>query len=207
MRGLIWKDILLMRKTLKLAAVYMAVMALMLFRSEGVDFAAMLIILIASTIGMGLFNYDESAYAYIRALPVNPRQIVTARYAVLLGIDAAGMIIGMGITAVTGEEVAEVFISALTLVIVMVGLSAPLIYRFGSGKGRVVMLSIVGGVVGVWFFMMNFVREGMVGALSNLEAFLDAHAALVCAGGAGVCIGILLASWLISCRIVSRKEA
>ena len=209
MKGLILKDLLSLRKTLGFLAVYMVIFPALIFQGGGADFAALIVLVFASTAGMGLYSTDESAHAYpyIRALPVSPRQIVTARYATQLGIDLVGVMIGLAITLITHGAVAEFLMSALVMVMLLVCLSAPLMYRFDSSRGRLAMLAVTSGAIAVGFVLAKTVFSGAAIEWTAIDAFIDGHLLGMFALTLVLFALILAISWTLSCQIVRKKEA
>lgn len=208
MKGLIWKNLLALRKSLALAAAYLLLISCLAFQSNGADFAPMMVMVFVGAMGMGLFNADEAAHTqvYIRALPVSTRQIVTARYVTLLSIDAVGVLAGLTLTVLAGASVPEFLVGALVVIVLLMGVNVPLMYRFGSNKGRLALLAVAAGVIACGFMLAGFLH-GPEPDLTAIDAFITAHVMPVFLGVIAACAALLVVSWLISCRIVARKEA
>lgn len=164
MRGLMLKDLLVMRKNGSML-VFALLPSFLFLLNGGLDMFAMMIMLLCCSMGLGFYNYDETAKAtsFIRALPVNARQIVTARYVSQLALCFMGMIIGVCVTLAAGAGTIQFLAGAMAMITVCVGLASPLMYRFGTTNGRLVMMGVTFGTVALGFLLVRLMNTELVG--------------------------------------------
>ena len=216
MRGLIVKDMLIMRKNLRTYAVFMGfyliMSALDLF---SISFTTAIIQIIVMMLPMGAFSYDEMAKwdRYAMSLPTGRRAVVGGRYcfALILALGAAlyGLLVSVVLSILSSQDA---MMENLLTVLVSLGLGLlycdillPLCYKLGPERARpymylVVFLPVIllfgGAQLGMFdaldlSFLNRMPEAVLVGAFS--------HAALIPLLGLGL-------SYLISCRIIEGKE-
>ena len=155
MTGLILKDFLVLKKTLRYYVFLMAVYALFAFTGT---FTYSIISGFAVMLGamgpMSAFAYDEQARwdRFAGASPVGRKGVVTARYLfalILLGVGGiAAALVSLGVTWFGKAEVSVWWEPlAVSAAICLVGLLLdsvilPVIFKFGSEKSRVISMII-----------------------------------------------------------------
>ena len=225
MRGLILRDVFALRRQAALWAFYVIVCAIWLLQSAS-EIAAMVFMVFACTTGLGLFNTDEASGSlyYIRALPVSAREIVTARYIVQLSLGAIGLAMGAAIAVICGAGLLQFLAGAVAMLVMFVGVASPLMYRFGSTKGRLMMLISTFGVLGLGFLLVQIMRTGIVSVdeaqvhiLANavgspdgravyiaIDGWIESHQTLFAGGFLALAFAFVAVSWAISCHIVGK---
>ena len=216
MRGLIVKDMLVMRKTLRTYALfllfYLVMSALDLF---SISMTTAVIQIIVMMLPMGAFSYDEMAKwdRYAMALPVGRRAVVAGRYcfALILGLGAAlyGLVVCVLLSIFSGQDA---MMENLLTVLVSLGLGLlycdillPLCYKLGPERARPYMYLVIFLPV---ILLFGGAQLGLFDALDL--SFLDrmSQGALVGSFSLTAVIPFLAmgVSYLISCRIVEGKE-
>ena len=166
MIGLMRKDLFVADKSGRMLLV-MAVIFSMIpsMGSFGATYAMMLALMMPLT----SIAYDERCKwdKYAAMLPYTPGQIVWSKYLLsyfytLLGggiIVLGTFLRGVTTGAADWKETAElaVLMGVVMLFIMAVGL--PVIYRFGSEKGRLAMIVVMGFGVGVAFGIINVLKK------------------------------------------------
>lgn len=215
MTGLILKDILVMRKTLKTYALflafYLAMAALGMF---DLSIVTAMINVIVMMLPIGAFSYDEMAKweRYAVSLPLGRRALVSARYlfALLMALGAAAFgLLACVLMSILGHgDLTE----CLAIVLVSMGtglfiadILLPLSYKLGPERARPYLYAVV--------FLPFIALFGAykLGFLASVD--LSRIDALPSAGILGVFALVPLAalaglgiSYLISCRIMGGKE-
>lgn len=216
MIGLVWKDFLVMRKSLRSYAMFLvfyAVLAVMGMFDLAIVTAMIQVILLMLPIGA--FSYDEQARwdRFAPVLPLSRRQIVGARYlfTLLLALAAAvvGLVTGMALSFTAGplawmENLLTVLV-ALGAGLFIVDVLLPLCYKLGPERARPYLY----GVVFIpWLLLfgaykLELIRDFDLTALERLSQpsvfLLFSLIPLTALAGLGV-------SFLISCRIMEKKE-
>lgn len=219
MTGLILKDFLVLKKTLRYYVFLMAVYALFAFTGT---FTYSIISGFAVMLGamgpMSAFAYDEQARwdKFAGASPVGRKGVVTARYLfalILLGVG--GIIAALVSLGVTWFGKAEVSVwwepLAVSAAICLVGLLLdsvilPVIFKFGSEKSRVISMIIFVACFGGMALLSYLDGYGSLD-LSGLERTVAALPPAVLL--AAPVVLILLLFWLsyrISVGIYLKKE-
>lgn len=211
MKGLILKDLLCMKKSalsyLLVAGIYMLITA---FGGWDLSMFAVFLVVLVSMLPFSCFSYDRAAKwdLYGLALPVSRRQIVLARYLMLvtMSVLAAALALAFGAAmAVCGQTIAwgEYLASAGGALIGGVLLNAlllPLLYRFGAERARVLFFGVLGAFALVIVILAKF-----------LDDFAQQHAVSVpvtalLAAIAVVTVVLLVISYFVSVRIYQRRE-
>ena len=154
MRGLIVKDMLVMRKTLRTYAVfllfYLVMSALDLFP---ISFTTAIIQIIIMMLPTGAFSYDEMTKwdRYVMALPVGRRAVVGGRYcfALILALGAAlyGLVVSVLLSIFSDQDA---MMENLLTVLVSLGIGLlycdillPLCYKLGPERARPYMYLVI----------------------------------------------------------------
>ena len=210
MSGLIWKDLMVLRKTLKTHGLfflfYFLMAAVGLFN---ISFVTAVLQLIVIMLPMSAFAYDEQAKwdRYAIALPLGRRRVVAARYLftlLMVLIAAAFSLLTCTVISITGnglflENLAAV-LTTLGLGLLVADLLLPLNYKLGPERSRpylyaivfLPVIALVGAAQLGWLDWLDQVPESYVISLFALAALLPL-------------LGFPV-SWLVSCRIMERKE-
>lgn len=210
MSGLIWKDLMVLRKTLKTYGLfflfYFLMAAVGLFN---ISFVTAVLQLIVIMLPMSAFAYDEQAKwdRYAIALPLGRRRVVAARYLftlLMVLIAAAFSLLTCTVISITGNglflETLAAVLTTLGLGLLVADLLLPLNYKLGPERSRpylyaivfLPVIALVGAAQLGWLDWLDQVPESYVISLFALAALLPL-------------LGFPV-SWLVSCRIMERKE-
>lgn len=216
MTGLIWKDLMVSKRSLK---AYLGVMIfyaiLTIIDVFNVAFVTAFISIMLIMLPIAAFSYDEQAKwdRYAMALPVGRNKVVGARYLftllIVLGALAFSLVVGV-IVSVTGKgDLLEVLVSSLSTLaigLLIADILLPLCYKMGPERARpylyaLVLLPVLG------LFLAN--RMGVHIDTSWLDRLAQSSPAALlglCALPLLAALGLMLVSYLISCRIAAGKE-
>lgn len=154
-KGLIIKDLFELKSYKKFIIIFMIISAISVFsRSNPSETISLFAVM--TTIGFGMFSlatfsYDEISKSdkYITTFPLTRKQIVLARYILVIGATILGSIIGFVLGLIVSLAINHTFPNMYEeLCIVMGGIfgiafieavQVPSIYKFGSEKGRMVL--------------------------------------------------------------------
>ena len=210
MSGLIWKDLMVLRKTLKTYGLfflfYFLMAAVGLFN---ISFVTAVLQLIVIMLPMSAFAYDEQAKwdRYAIALPLGRRRVVAARYLftlLMVLIAAAFSLLTCTVISIAGNglflETLAAVLTTLGLGLLVADLLLPLNYKLGPERSRpylyaivfLPVIALVGAAQLGWLDWLDQVPESYVISLFALAALLPL-------------LGFPV-SWLVSCRIMERKE-
>ena len=214
MRGLIVKDMLIMRKNLRTYAVFMGfyliMSALDLF---SISFTTAIIQIIVMMLSMGSFSYDEMSKwdRYAFSLPLGRRAVAGARYLFALSLALFAALFGLVSCLVLSaffhdpnlvENCLTVMVS-LGLGLLYCDILLPLTYKLGPERARpyfylVIFLPII--------LLVGASKLGMLDGLSFLEQIPEATAIAFALLLPLLPLLGMVVSYLISCRILERKE-
>lgn len=214
MTGLLLKDILVARKTLKtyvlIIALYMGMTAIGIFN---IAMMAAMTQMVVMMLPISAFSFDEQAKwdQYALALPVKRSSIVAARYGYVLimifGATAFGLLSVVAASFSAEAKLSEGIFSIMTtlsLGIFVTDFLLPMSYKLGAERSRpylylIIFLPIVGvvaaGKLGLLDFLSPLLDSLSIGTMISYFSLLP----LIGLVGLGV-------SFLVSCRIVAGKE-
>jgi len=155
MTGFILKDLLTLRRYIKLIALAIAVFAVMTWYLDNAAVVSAMIAVQFAVLPVTSFAYDQQAKweLFAQTLPVSRREIVASKYVLSIAFIALGTIIGVGLALVVGLlkgepagprdlALAGGFIMAASMFFLSVMI--PLIYKFGVEKSRFMLLAVAG---------------------------------------------------------------
>ena len=215
MTGLIMKDLLVMRKALKTYSLFLAFYLLLAIMGVfDISLVTTMINVIIMMLPIGAFSYDEAARwdRYAMTLPLSRRRIVGARYrfTLLMALIAAafGLVAGIFISiagnAILVESLAAILVS-LGVGLYIADILLPLSYKLGPERARPYLYLVV--------FVPTIVLFGgyKLGLLDSLDLswinhLPDAGILLLFSLVPLTALAGLVTSFLISCRIMEKKE-
>lgn len=216
MTGLILKDFLCLRKTLRSYLLISAMYAAIAFSGAWPpSIVGTLMVVMVAILPMNVFSYDQQARwdIYGLALPVGRTKTVAARYVCVLLL----ILFSVGLTAASGaalyiagriEDTAEFIISCAVLGLMAVLLNAallPFLYKFGPERARMMFFGSIGALVlAGWLFLIPL---GGLNYLKTIEAAPTAaqvYAIPFIAAAAGVVL--LVISFLLSRHFYGAKD-
>ena len=190
MTGLMMKDALVMRKTLRLYALFLLFYSgLAVLGVFPMSMALAMVEVIVMVLPISSFSYDEAAKwdRYAAVLPVGRTAVVKARYLFLLLVLLATLLVSMGL----GLMIADIML--------------PVVYQLGPERARPWMYVIIFAPIVV---LLGGAKLGLFDGIDL--SWLDQLPELAVLGVFALVplvplVGMLLSCW-ISCRIYARKE-
>ena len=217
MTGLILKDLLILRKTLRSYLFMLIVYAGIAFTGVwSADIVGVLLVVMVVMLPMNVFAYDKQAKwdTYGLALPVGRTKTVAARYLCVLLL----CLLSVGLTAILGvmlyaagrvEEPVEFLVSCSVMGLMSVLVNAimlPFLYKFGPERARMMFFGIMGGIV-----LLVVAALFPLGGLAWLKALelaepTPAQAAAIPAIAAVAGLALLAVSFLLSRHFYGSKD-
>lgn len=208
MLGFIKKDLLLVKANLRSLLVVFVMFVILSFQgSFDLNF---IIPFMAVMLFISTFSYDDfnKWNTYACSLPAGRRNVVLGKYlasfilALLSSLVGVVLSILLGITKNNLDMMSILTNLAGTLcgVILIIAVLYPLIFKFGSEKGRIFMFVVVFLIFAVGGLLANFVD---MNAFMNLVHYIDTYWYVLVP-----ILGILFVggSYLLSKRIYLKKE-
>ena len=217
MTGLILKDFLILRKSLRSYLLILALYTAIAFSGVwSADIVGVLMVVMVSLLPMNVFAYDKQCSwdTYGLALPVGRTKTVAARYVCVLllcvGSVALTAITGMALYAAGRMDAPVEFLLTCSLMGLMAVLAnaimLPFLYKFGPERARMMFIAIMGGI-----FLLLLAAVFPLGGLEWLESLELSEPTLgqmailpFLAGAAGLVL--LAVSFLLSRHFYGQKD-
>lgn len=215
MTGLMIKDALVMRKTLRLYALFLLFYSgLAVLGVFPMSVALAMVEVIVMVLPISSFSYDEAAKwdRYAAVLPVGRTAVVKARYLflllVLLAAAAIGLVGSILASLLAREDLGELLATLLVsmgLGLMIADIMLPVVYQLGPERARPWMYVIIFAPIVV---LLGGAKLGLFDGIDL--SWLDQLPELAVLGVFALVplvplVGMLLSCW-ISCRIYARKE-
>ncbi len=204
MKGLLFKDLIQAAKYCRINFIISLIFVAMALLNENNIFFLFYPCLMAGTIPMTLYSYDERENwnDYCKILPYKPADIVSVKYitGIILTVLSV-LVIALAETAgmlykenFSFDMLLTIIIAALSISLVSPSLMMPFVFKLGAEKGRTAYFFAI--VLAGSFF-------GVIQTFLSDEALPDLQTVLtMAAAGAAVLYAL---SWLISIKIYEKK--
>lgn len=205
MNGLIRKDLYVADRTGRLLMILALVLSLV--PSMG-SFGSTYAMMMALMIPLNAIAYDEKCKwdRYAAMLPYRIGQLVWSKYLLsylytLLGgsiIVLGAFLRGVTTGAADWKETAEMSVLLAVVMLFITALGLPMLYRFGSEKGRLAMILCMGAGVGA--------AMGLMGIFGELPKMPELPMPLVIAGVAVLAAGATWLSFRLSVHFYRKRQ-
>lgn len=183
MKGLLVKDLLLMKVQKKFFFLILAVSIFMALSMKDISFVAPYMSSLLSIFALTTISYDEldNGYAFLFTLPVSRKTYVLEKYCLtgLLSICsiALSLIITVGIGALRHlppqTDLLQFAVIQFLAILLLVSVMLPLQIKFGAEKGRLVLISIIGVLFALGFAVKNLAKIQDFDLLFVITAFIE----------------------------------
>ena len=209
MLGLIKKDLLVMKNNLKYFLLMILVFAFFSRESNIIYFIS---IFISIMIFITTFSYDDynKWNTYAITLPLSREKIVLAKYLTSLLLMVGTVLITFLLSFVIGtinhsfdfDEVFPMLFGGLFALVLLQSFMYPLIYKFGTEKGRIGLFVGVFAVSGLVGYLVNRVKIDTT-ALTGFIQFFNQYGILLLSIAMVI---LFVGSYFVSKRIYLKKE-
>ena len=211
MKGLLMKDLAFVKLQAKSMIIIFLLVVFMLLQGSNFEFVIVYANIIFTMFVVTTINYDyfENGCAFLMTLPISRKMYVSEKYVLAFLAAGCGLIadvIFMMIVHFLKEEYVfgmDNLIFALAYVLgslVFVALMLPIELKYGPEKARIAMIVVVAII-----FAGVFVFAGM-GPEEPVERLLSFTKVQLLGLSAVVVIGLLGVSYIISCKVMEKKE-
>lgn len=161
------------------------------------------------------FSYDDfdNGMAFLMSLPSGRKDYVRAKYLFTILLIAGGWLVGAFMRLIlyalrfSMAEYMEILPSEpiyMLVCLIYTGLTFPALIRFGAEKGRNVAFSLLAvASIGVYLFFQTDLRIPILNMFDQLSGVSAVTALLLITA---VCILVQFVSYLVSVRIIMKKE-
>ena len=209
MLGFIKKDLLVMKNNLKYFLLMILVFA---FFSRESNIIYFIPIFISIMIFITTFSYDDynKWNTYAITLPLSREKIVLAKYLTSLLLMVGTVLITFLLSFVIGtvnhsfdfDEVFPMLFGGLFALVLLQSFMYPLIYKFGTEKGRIGLFVGVFAVSGLVGYLVNHVKIDTT-AFTGFIQFFNQYGILLLSI---VMVVLFVGSYFVSKRIYLKKE-
>ena len=215
MKGLFLKDVALMKNQLRSIWIVAIVAVFMMIINNDATFPVVYSIVLTGMIGMGSISYDafDNGNAFLFTLPITRKQYTLEKYLFILASVAAGTVLAFLFVAAdsirNGYNMfsSDAFFFVLECVfgvLIFMALLLPIELKFGPEKGRIAMVAIFAVIVAVIFVLNEML--GDIDVMPLLVKLEQLTTSMIFGVSFLVCAVFLIVSYLISCKIMEKKE-
>ena len=212
MCGLIWKDFLVLRKTLRLYVLFLlGYLGMALLGIFDLTFVTTFCSVILMILPISAFSYDEFARwdRYARTLPLSTRQLLGGPslfvLLLMLAVAAIGAVSAVLLSFTGSVDLWESLgtqLVSLGAALFIVDVMFPLNYRLGPERARPFLFA----VTFLPFILLFLLAKADILDLSFLDRLQPSQAAAGFALVPLAALAGLAVSFLVSCQVAERKE-
>lgn len=208
MLGLIKKDFLIIKSSLKLVIIMLLVFFLMTLQGQfDISFIP---IFITVMLFMSTFSYDEynNWDAYAITLPNGRKNIVKSKYIASLLLTLLSIVITILLNCLVGiinnsldfEKFLTTLLASIFAISLIQAIMYPLIFRYGIEKGRIGLFILTFAIIGIITLFTTVLK---VEVPTNIITFFNSYWFVILPI---ILVIILLTSYKISEKIYLKKE-
>lgn len=172
MIGLVLKDLINLKRFVKIFGIYILVYGFMAFTQKEASLFTSIFTILLSILTLSSYSYDEAAKwdVYALTMPVTREDIVRGKYVLMLLLATLGYVFSTIFTIVLnymlGVEnlflgVESSFIAA-SVIVFFYSIILPLITKLGVEKARIIFFAVYMIPVGIGYLIKNVVNAGRV---------------------------------------------
>lgn len=202
MKGLLYKDFLLMLKVCKSYLLIMAVFSVVGCFSQSYGFMGAVF---STVIPLTLIAYDEHDRwdVYFQTLPVTKSDYVCAKYLTGFIMNAISILVFIAAKLLYPNSRENVFIYAaviLSVSLIIQSFSLPVVFKYGSVKGRIVNIILVVAVCVFCSLAFSGLEYTDIVNISSGSQTIGAAIISIIAAA------IYALSWLVSIKVYKKRE-
>lgn len=217
MTGLILKDMINLKKNLKIFAVLTAFYAFLAYSSSDVSFFSSIFTLLFAVLTLSLYSYDEAVKwdTYALTMPIYKENIVQSKYIMMLLLTIVGALLGTAISAFIdiilreGDNFPTIIRSCslgAAVVVLFYSITLPFITKLGVEKARLVFFAVYIIPFAIYFFIHKGIENGSMKLSDSLKDVISIFIKNVVFILPLVVLAALIISYNISVRIFQKKE-
>lgn len=207
MRGLILKDLFILKQNYKTFFVLIIFFILAMFQNSSAASFTSVINAVFTMMITTTISYDNLAKwdKYALTMPITRKEMVLSKYICSIIFNLIGLVLGIVIVFAMGIirnnlNITEIFISAISSAIVMIifiSLMFPLVYKFGVEKFRIFLILIF--MIPVFFILA-------LSNMTNVGKLIDKWLIYIIISVPVIAVIGFVLSYFISIKIYENKE-
>lgn len=207
MKGLLLKDFTLLFKVCKSFLIIMVVFFVIIPFSDSYSFLNYYLIILSAMIPFTLIAYDEKEKwdVYVKTLPVTNSDYVSAKYLTGIISNVVVLVILVLLRSAFYSNTNDLIAYASFLLIigtVFMSINLPIVFKFGSAKGRIVNFVLI-AVICVFILLAAKFSTSSLGLVLNVIS--GKYNVPLYLGVIGALL-LLAVSWLTSIAVYNKKE-
>lgn len=216
MRGLLLKDVFLLKNQKRFFLIFLFAAAGMLFANLNPAFVINYVTIIFAMFTLSTISYDEfdNGYAYLFTLPITRKQYVAEKYvfgflvggSVCLVVSAFALIVTFFRTGIVDVGVLTPAFFSLLIMFLFFCAVLPLQLKFGAEKGRIVLVFFIGAIFAIGYVLANVVKDSKVDVSAAIEAMTSLNQASVIGLLFVISVAAVCLSYLLSVKIMQKKQ-
>lgn len=208
MLGLVYKDLMVMRRTLLLYGAMGIVYGIIAIYGDQYGMVFALMMIVSAMVPVSAISYDERSKwdKIVNTMPLSRKEIVLSKYVLAILLTAISSVIIFAFYMLVPEMPLEekAVTTAVMAMMAMLYQAAlmPVMFKFGSEKGRTMMLAIL-FVPAVLIFAIG---EMNIIDVNTAISFLERNEAMIPYLMAGFVLAIYSLSMALSVKIYEKKD-
>ena len=208
MLGLVYKDLMVMRRTLLLYGAMGIVYGYIAIYGDQYGMVFALMMIVSAMVPVSAISYDERSKwdKIVNTMPLSRKEVVLSKYVLAILLTAISSVIIFAFYMLVPEMPLEekAVITAVMAMMAMIYQAAlmPVMFKFGSEKGRTMMLAIL-FVPAVLIFAIG---EMNIIDVNAAISFLERNEAMIPYLMAGFVLVIYSLSMALSVKIYEKKD-
>ena len=213
MKGLLLKDLLNLKKSIKLMLIIGIAYSIFFSTFEPTTLTGLLTLLFAMQ-SLSSFSYDEFSKwdCYALSMPLSKKDLVLSKYFLFIGFPIIGSFLSIIITITVSLiknnlnmlDILSGSMGYLFSIEVLMLILLPFVFKFGIERGRLIITLISFGSFGILFLAAKLIQQFNI-PLPSLEIIYDLTPIIPFIAIALIAI-IAFISYQASTRIVDKKE-
>ncbi len=204
MKGLVLKDLMTLKRDFKS---YLAIFVLYLFidyQSGQSSLTLAIGFIISTMLPIASISYDERSKwdKIANTMPVSRKEIILAKYALGRMFTVAAVTFSSIISVIMLKEKLAVPIAMTLVSLVYQAVLIPLLYKFGSERGRIMMIAFMALPFAAFALAADFLKIDM----SNFYIFIDNNMTVVTVCTVAAVLAIYTVSILVSIRMYEKRD-
>lgn len=216
MKGLLIKDLCIIKMQAKFLALILIIGVFMAFNLDNPSFVIGYMSYMGAILTMNTMSYDEfeNGNAFLFSLPITRKMYAREKY--VLGIVFGGVLWAFSALlcvlfelytgAGNAADIAETALWVLPLLFVGLAAVIPIQLKFGGEKGKIVVVAALGVMVGLCAVLVKITENSSFNMNMLYERFSFLSGGLIISAAFVISLALLFLSYMISVRIVEKKE-
>lgn len=209
MKGLLIKDLAILKQQSRSLLAIVLIAVFMMVAEKNVNFVVSYVNILFVMFGITTLNYDafDNGFTFLFTLPITKKMYVAEKYLFSLMCVAAGILISVVFVLAVGQmsSIALGFLAGYAMFeVVFLSLLLPIELKYGPEKGRIAMIVLFAIIMAITFGIKKVAVDV---DFSKLIYFLETSSkSVLVAIGSVLAVVIMGISYLISCRVMEKKE-